>query len=527
MRYSYWAVILSSFVFFACKKKPTTWSTEWKAPVTYDTLTLDKWVNDSTLAISNNLLLVDLTRTLLDIRLEDVIKIPDTTVQQSFNLTISLNNVPPGYSFVNDIQENHILLEPVQLKKVQVSQGFIKVKVYNPIGTKAFFTVRLPGVKKDGEEFVQTYFVDAGTNQNPGVAEAVLDVSGYTIDLTGNIGNSFNRLRSELTVKTDPDGPAVSVNTTNVFKVDASFKDIRINYAKGYFGDKMLSDISNFEVPYFSKIINGSLTLPETNLQFIVENGMKMAMKGTLLSASNTNYASNTVQLSGGALGNSFYLSPATGQWNTLQSSSQTISFNSSNSNISEYLQNLGINHQVAYNFQLNPWGNTSSGNDEIFPNSRIRLKVKAQLPMALSSDGLTLRDTFDLQLHQNTEKTHVTAGKLILKCVNAFPISAGVTLYLLDEMGAVVGSVVATSEISSSLLGSLDASSGLYKKASILNFELPENIVSKVNDIKKVVVEARFDTPDSNGANQIQTIPANAFLAVKVQALLTTKVVL
>ena len=167
----------------ACKKKDTTWNTDWIAPAVNDTLRLTSLFNDSTLvAGTSNSINIDLTRTILNIGLSDFVTIPDTTIKQNFNPQVNLSNVPPGYQFVNSIEEHEMSLDPIQLKKIHVSQGGIYVKVSNPIGTKAFFTIQLPGVTRNGVVFEKSYIVDAGTTLDPGVAEEYLDISNYDID---------------------------------------------------------------------------------------------------------------------------------------------------------------------------------------------------------------------------------------------------------------------------------------------------------------------------------------------------------
>ena len=524
---------LLPFCFFlalaACKKKDTTWNTDWVAPAVNDTLRLTSLFNDSTLvAGASNSINVDLTRSILNIGLSDFLSIPDTTIKQNFNPTVNLNNVPPGYQFVNSIEEHEMSLDPIQLKKIHVSQGGIYVKVSNPIGTKAFFTIQLPGVTRNGVVFEKSYIVDAGTTLDPGVAEEYLDISNYDIDLRGEQGLDFNLIQSKLTIKTDPDGPAISISTSNFFRFEATFSNLIIDYAKGYFGNQLFDEVTTFDVPYFNNITEGSVTLPNTALQIIIENGMKLSLKGKITQASNTNVNGNTVNLNSNLLNNTFYVSPATGAWNSLAPTYQQLSFDENNSNIKNYLENLGSSHQIGYQLQLNPWGNVSGGNDEIFPFSKIKLKVKAQLPLALSANGLTLKDTFDLNLEQDNAKTHIESGKITMKTTNAFPLSCDAILYLMDSTDVILHSVVAGSQISSALFGTLDTTDGLYKKNSTVEFVLTDAILKDINKIKKVMVEARFDTPNpSTGLSEMQSIPLGAFLAVKLNAKLNTKIIL
>jgi len=513
----------------ACKKKDTTWNTDWSAPAVSDTLRLTSLFNDTTLeASANNSINVDLTRTILNIGLSDFVTIPDTTIKQNFNPAASLNNVPPGYQFVNSIKEHEIALNPIQLKNIHVSQGTIRVKVSNPMGTKAFFTIQLPGVTRNGAVFQQNYVVDAGTVLNPGIAEEILDISNYDIDLRGEQGVDFNIIQSRLIIKTDPDGPAISIAPSNTFRFEATFSGLKIDYAKGYFGNQVFEELSSFTVPYFNNITEGSITLPNTALQVIIENGMKLSLKGKITQASNTNVNGTTVNLSSNQLNTTFYISPATGVWNTLTPTYQQLNFDENNSNIKNYLENLGSTHQIGYQLQLNPWGNTSGGNDEVFPFSKIKIKVKAQLPLALSANGLTLKDTFDLDLKQDNSKTHIESGIISMNATNAFPLSCDAVLYLMDSSNVILHTIVANSQISSALLGALDASDGLYKKKSKVDFVLTDAALKDINKIKKVMVEARFDTPNPvSGLSEMQSIPLGAFLAVKLNVKLNTKIII
>ena len=521
--------LLFIFTLLSCKKKDTTWNTDWVAPAVNDTLRLTSLFNDSTLAAgASNSINVDLTRTILNIGLSDFLSIPDTTIKQNFNPSINLSNVPPGYQFVNSIEEHEINLNPVQLKKIHVAQGGILVKVLNPIGTRAFFTIQLPGVTKNNVVFEKNYIVEAGTVLNPGIAEEYLDISNYDIDLRGEDGLDFNLIQSKLIIKTDPNGPSISISSSNIFRFEATFSNLKIDYAKGYFGDQLFEDVNTFNIPYFNNITEGSITLPNTALQIIVENGMKLSLKGKITQASNTNVNGSMVNLNSNLLNNTFYVSPATGAWNTLTPTYQQLNFDENNSNIKNYLENLGSTHQIGYQLQLNPWGNVSGGNDEIFPFSKIKLKVKAQLPLAMSANGLTLKDTFDINLEQDKSKTHIESGIITMKATNAFPLSCDAVLYLMDSNNVILHSVVAGAQISSALLGTIDVVDGLYKKNTTVDFVLSEAILNDINKIKKVLVEARFDTPNpSSGLSEIQSIPFGAFLAVKLNAKLNTKIIM
>ncbi len=529
MKKKYYPLLLVFFTVLitSCKKEKTSWDSDWHVPVVDDTLDLSNLVNDSTLNVMGGYYQVDLTRTLFDIGIEDIVKIPDTTINHSFVSAVQSLSVPPGFSFVNEIEEHELNVEEVQLKKIRVSGGTIEIKVFNPLGTKAFFTVQLPGATKNGIAFQEQYVVDAGTIQNPASKTATISLAGYDLNLTGIGGGGFNLLQSQLIINSDPLGPSVTITNNQVFNVEANFKDITVDYARGYFGNQVLEETKLLPLDIMNAIIAGSLDLPETSVTFEIENGMKLGAKATLVSLKNTNSSGNTIQLAASQLGTPVFLDPATGSWSGLNSSNESIVFNGVNSNLETYLENLGNEHEVAYQLELNPWGNISGGWDEIFPNSRLRVKVKAELPLSIGANGLTVCDTFNLDLEQKSDRSKVNSGKIILDATNAFPFSCGVTIHLLDANNNVLHVLPGESDLLSAVYGSLDPIDGLMKKSSQVVFNLTESAVNDVNLVKKVMVIAEFNTPDASGVNQQVSIPAGAFLAVKLRAAFQFKAML
>lgn len=514
-------------VFTACKKEKTSWGSDWVAPLVSDTLSLTELENDSTLSVNSFANYeVNLTRTIVDLGLKDVIDIPDTTITQDYTLSAGTISIPPGYTIVNQIEEHELNVQDVQLKKIRVSEGMIRVKVFNPLQTAVSFLVELPGVQKDGVEFAQTYAAPAASGNTPGVVTANLNISDYWIDLTGEDGDSYNLLQSKMTVTSSPSGPTVTLSSQDVIKVEAKFEAIKMNYARGYFGNKIISDTISTTIDFMNAIESGTIDLPATNLRFEIENGMKVSAKATLTTVSNTNNSGNVVSLTSPQIGNPLFMESASGSWSTLSPKYENIEFTPSNSNLESYLENLGKTHTIGYKLEMNPWGNVSGGWDEIFPNSRLKVKLHAELPMTLGLDGLTLRDTFDIDLTQDRESSHIESGEIVLNATNAFPFAGQVTLYLMNENGTILHTVTGSNVLQSSQYGNVDSSDGLRKMKSELHFALSENAVNDLDQIRKVCVRVKLDTPDpGSGSNQTVSVPAGAFLAVKLKAMFRLKV--
>lgn len=509
----------------SCKKEPTFWNSDWSAPLISDTLSLENLVNDSTLTTAGGYYVMDLKRSLFDLNINDLVQIPDTTINTDYSIAFAFINVPPGYAFVNEAENFNLGVADIELKEVILKKGFIDVEVRNPAGTKAFFNVDLPGVSKQGQAFNETYVADAGSNSNPGVIKRTVNLSGYKLDLTGANGAMRNTLRADITVTSDPAGPTVVMSNTDIVKIKVTLREVEVNYAKGYFGERVISDTAEVNLDIMNLVQSGSIDLPASTVKFELENGVKVSATGLLTTVSSTNTVGNTINLTHPQLGSTFNVNPAVGNWATLTPSVKTIEFNQGNSNVEGFLENLGNKYKLGYKVQLNPWGNVSGGTDEIYPQSRLKVNLRATMPLTIGLNDLVVRDTFDIQLEQNTAKTHVVSGELKLRASNAFPFSADAKLILLNKKKQIVGALTGSSIIQASQFGAFDAGHNLNVANSEVSFVLSEALLEKINDIKYVIVESEFDSMDvSTNLNQPMSIPEGAFLAVKLKASFKTE---
>lgn len=517
----------SLFIFsLGCKKKPTIWESDWSVPVVDDTLSLNNLVNDSTLSIApGGTFELDLTRTLLNLQASDIIDFRDTTITYSYSIVFPEILINPGYPFVNEVNEHDLDIPDVQLKKIILKKGYIDFEIRNPLQTVVFTRVQIPGVKKDGVTFDQEYSTPPGTMANPGIKKATIDLSGYEMDLTGIDGNLYNMLRTQITVRTDPNGPQVPMTNQDVAIVQATFRDVKIDYARGYFGNLLVSQTSDFFVEALNLYESGALDIANTSIVFTIDNYIKAGAEGKINNVSNENNAGVSVDLSGGMLGQSLLIDPATGSWSSLTPSHKEIEFNSSNSNIEAYLENLGNKHTVDYSLELNPWGNNSGSWDEIFPGTAIKVQVKAKMPLSVGMDNLTLKDTFDLNLNQDDTKTHIKSGSFVLNATNAFPFSGNIQLLLLDDNMNLLHTLSGSDKIESANFGSLNPKHDLYTANSEIYFSLNEGVINDLSRIKKVIIYTVLNSIDpSTGISNQMIIPANAFLSVKLRTRFTTE---
>tara|TARA_B100000508_G_scaffold48272_1_gene37474 strand:- start:15920 stop:17488 length:1569 start_codon:yes stop_codon:yes gene_type:complete len=424
-----------SFFFVSCRKEKATWSSSWTAPLVKDTLRITDYVNDSTLGVNaDQSIQVVLERDLVDFDISDLLVIPDTSIEQSFSIGVSNLNLSPGTTFIDDIQEHTFSLDGAALREARISSGKAEVTIFNPISEGGIFEVELPGVTKDGVTFTQSEFVEGGSNGNPNAKTFILDLSGYTIDMTGENGLSYNILQSKMTVTTDPNGSSVNVTDQDVFEFIVAFSGLKVEYGKGYFGQRVFSDTTVIDLEALNAIAGGNINIENVNFYIILYNGVKAPAQGVITQLISTNYNGDQVQLNHPDFNQTLNINPAQWDWVDLTFSERTLTFNQSTSNIIPFIENLGKEYKLGYEIELNPYGNASQGNNELFPQSSIGAKIKADFPLVLSSNQLKLRDTFDFSYEDKERFLEVEEGSFILSTNNSFPYGGSIQLRLLDE---------------------------------------------------------------------------------------------
>ena len=514
----YYIILLAFTALISCKKEPTTWETDWSIPLINDRLSLSNLENDSTLEANGvggyNVIL---SRNLIDLQLDDIVAIPDTTIEKAITIAFPSLNVPPGFTISNTAEENDISVADLELKEIHIKSGNIRFRVLNPVETSMNFTVNLPGTVKDGGSFSESYLVPAGSQTNPGIQIQAYDISGYSFDLTGLNNNKNNLFVSQIDVTSDPNGPTVTMTNTDSIKFYVEFENVVLDHARGYFGQTSLSDTLQQTISAFDAFESGVLDIPNMSLDLDIVNGVKVGARATISSLSSTNANGNTINLSHPQIGNAINLDPATGSWGSLVPSVNTLSINSGNSNIESFIENLGKSYAIGYQLDVNPYGNISGGWDELFPNSRLAIRANLNMPLQVGLDQLILRDTFAIDIDAQSIQ-NIKAGSLVLNTKNAFPLSADITLSFINTNGNVQFTIQSDNSIRSALNGVTDSSSGLLVSDDMLTFSLSESEIETLPYIENILVRVELNTPNpSIGMNDMIDIPYGAFLDLKL----------
>lgn len=495
----------------SCRKEPTSWDSDWNLVLIQDTLDLENLVTDTILGVnpdgSYHLLI---NRDILNLNMEDIVAIPDTVISHSVNIPVSVS-VPAGSQFIDQIEDNTFDFDGLELKKILVNNGRAEVSVSSPISTMCIVTLTLPGVSKNGVTFSLEVEVPAGTTPNPSVFTTEIDLSGYQIDLTGVNGSLFNSIQSQFRVKTDPNGGPVFVNTSQIVNFEVAFKDLKPNYAQGYFGNRVIQEEQEINLDFMSRIVSGAIDIDNVNLTMSMYNGIKVGARAKIESLEGFNAQNNSVFLNHPQIGPWIWINQALGSWDDLQPSVHQINMTSSNSTIEQFIENLPNLLKINFSFELNPYGNTSGGWDELFSTSFVRAFLTADMPLALGMNNLTLRDTFNLKLGE-TGSIDPKSGNIKIVAANAYSFGVNLSIQLLD----LENNLLLTKNASAPLAGSNNISNNapIVPVNSEVIFEFTESEISAIKSMERIVVTAVFNTPN---AGQIANIYAGQFLAFRV----------
>lgn len=483
-------ILMILVVLTACKKEKTSWNSDWNFPLFNDTLRISDWVNDSTFSENtDNSIQVSLDRQIASVDFFNLVEIPDTFIIHTFTINFSSLLIAPGTQFVNEEEEHQFDLGDVVLSKARFKNGEAQIKIENPIEATVEFQIELPGVTKNGVVFSQTEMVPPKENGNSGSEIFTLDLSGYQIDMTGTDGDSYNTLRSRMTVRSSDDSEETTMTNQDIVIFEVTLRDLVLDYGKGYFGSEVIEEKTDFQIDLLNNITDGNLALSPINMSLFIENGIKAKAQLKVNELKNTNFENNAVALSHPKIGENININPAQGEFGNFTPSVYQLDFTPSNSNLNDFIENLGSNFILDLDVSLNPWGNSSLGNNEIFPESRVKVRLQSDFLLSAGAENLTFIDTFETDFENQEEALRVSQGDLIVKVGNSFPYEGEISIFLLNENHEEILFLDSDNIIAA---GSTDDSEGTHSEVeSELIFRLPNNVLANLSNLKFIRFKA------------------------------------
>ncbi|MEO6902225.1 MAG: hypothetical protein ABI315_03630 [Bacteroidia bacterium] len=487
-------------IIFSCRKENSkaSWDMQVATPLVYTTLNINNLLPDSIVKTdADNSLKIVYENQLYNLSSDAIIKIPDTTLRNAYNLPIDLN-LPPGQiiPFPSN-SETTYKLKGIELRTAIIKSGYVKFVVKSKIKEKTKFTYSIPCAKLNGKMFSIDIEVPARVGNTPGVFSEVYSLANYVFDLTGVNKNKINTIYTNVKAAIDPNAKdTVSVSTTDSLSIENNFFDIKPLYAKGYFGNTTIeipATKSNFQ--FIKKITAGTIKFDDVKFKVSIDNfiGFDTRILISKLNAISTQTNTVVPLTNNTIIGSSININRASDNAGTVTPSNYNYTLAKNNSNIVSMINSLPDKFEYAMKITTNPMGNLSGSNDFVYIDHLMYVKLQMEIPLSFYANNLTLSDTLDFYISTG-DKPKIKSGMLTMIADNGYPFDATVQFYLLDDHNKITDSLLEkASKINTAALD--NNFKVLNKTQSVLKIPINENKVILLYNTKKVILKASYNT--------------------------------
>lgn len=481
-------------VIYACRKSTVaSWDVDVVIPVVNGQLNIKNFFGDSIFKTDNTgLLNLAVTRTITAIKMDSLVRLPDTTIVTNFTIpAISYSLLPGEYVPSGLLQPSDLTFSVsngAEIEYIYIRSGKLKVTYSNGLTQPLKLSYFVPNANKNGQIFTIQDSIPPGTNSL--VKE--YDMSGYSFNLmTGALYNTIKQTYSLQNVGTS----SVNIPFGAGVKAEISYSKIIPEYVEGYFGKHdidIAADTSRLDIIKSFGATNFQLS--DASLVFKILNEFGCEFTGNLFNIKSINGSSvvalNTTQLS------NLNINSATKAGQLIYPSVRTTSLLSGNSNIVPFLSNLPDKLTYQGNIKVNPLGNLSGYNDFAFYNTGIKVLADINIPMRFKADQFKLTSNTKIDFANVTQLDNVNYGEFVISALNGYPFSAKLQAYLLDENGTVIDSLfVNGSNVLSR--GNLDNQNVVVSSSSTtLRIPLDERKIESLKKSDQIRLETYFIMP-------------------------------
>jgi len=481
-------------VLISCKKEKTTWNTDWNTPLIYGDLTVNDLVFGNTISENpEGFASLFFDKSVFSFSIDTLIKLKDTTLLHKGHSPFESFTLAPGAVFNSTSIDKVYELGELELKRILLKEGLLKLKIESPWQGKTILKLKLTKTKdENGVFFEKSYNISAATQSNRFIVNDIIDLTNFDFDLTGTNGNLINNLTAIVEVTSAEETNTFSIYNTDTVYISMELKDLIPKYVKGYFGEYKLSDTVSVSIPQLKHITSGQVDLDSINLGLSMHNSFKLLSQATVHQLKGKNTTTNTsLELTFPLLNSTLNINTASGGLYNYVPSVFNLPIHSGNSNILAFMENLPDSIDIGYTVHINPFGNSSGGNDEYFPNSIFDLKLNGDFPLHFGLNALTLVDTFEIDFTQN-ETISLNNGKITIDYQNKFPFGANASLLLLDDANTLLETITSSTPI---IAWQGNSSINTIPESQKTTFLVSSNSVKNLTTTKKLVLQVSFST--------------------------------
>jgi hypothetical protein len=431
----------------------------------------------------------------------------------------------PNQSIVNQTNDITFNFNDRKFTYIEARSGFLHISISNSVPQPLYLQYTLVGAfNKLGQPLTEYTTVSAAGPLGPGVVDTLLDITGYSINLTGKNGNNFNTYTQQVITNLDSTGQTQHITLADSLNVKYELENIKPNYIKGYLGKDTVTNVDSSAFSFLSIFKSGSLNLQSVNMNFSVSNDIGEGGQIKINSLSAYSPVNGTKTLSSTLLNQPLNIKPATDF--PLTPAVTTYSLNNSNSNIKDLIGILP--NQLNYNISVrtNVNGNNNQYREFAYLQSGLTVSLDAKIPLSLIANNLVLMDTIGFNLaNTNTNINGISDGVINVIAENGYPIGAVLTVIVYDGNWNPLDTLAFDKTITA---GATDVNCKVNQPAqSVLQEYVDEARMNKLKQGQHAVVTANFSTVGGNPAcnGQHLKIYSNYTIGITLSAKFNYKV--
>lgn len=324
--------------------------------------------------------------------------------------------------------------DDIEVTEFRLITGIIDVTVESGLPLATEFSVTLPSVLRSGTPFAESLVVDPFSTSTGSFSANNLFALFNTNPL-----QPYNSAPVKYEVWAGSGGAMIDFSSLDEIEVSASFKNLNIDYIKGYFGqleETIESETSELEIDDILDKISGDFYFSNPILTVNYSNSFGIPVEIDLKATGNGRNKTADLNL------NPFILEfPAF----PVRDKAAVFTVDRNNSSLPELLSLPPTSISYSGSARLNPAGNTGQRDNYIFGDSRLVASIEATLPVDLWINNLQFADTLSNFLKpENIDDDEGFSPKdldfvmLDLKVTNGFPLGVSVTIVLHDSIAGI-----------------------------------------------------------------------------------------
>lgn len=429
-------------------------------------------------------------------------------------ITVSLDNLVPSSAtaifpdqiLANDTADTEIKSGSAELTSVRVKSGSIYLNATSTIEDQISLNYAVPGASEYGNPFSIIENVPPAAGGGTSSKNTSVDISDYTIDLTGrpSYNNVYNTFYTILVGKIDSSGNLINLSLQDSVLIETGINALTANEGYGYLGKdtSLASDVN--KVSLFGNLQSSIIDLEEVKLklEFINRIGAPIDIRIDQLLSSNATTQqginqSNSNELTWNGLGAINTIPPAIlSAQNIPLASSLELTLDKSNSHLDELAETNPNYFKTSVTSFLNGSVQSPDYDQFIFSEYGIDTYLNLEIPMHFSASDIHISDSMAFDYFSLDKDGQLQQGTLKLISKNHFPLGGTVDIYLVNDLGNRIGTLSTSDKL---IAGQTDSNGKTIAGVeSVLNFPLNAQQIANLKKTTRIVLDVHLQTPSS-----------------------------